>query len=193
MTIYEKILNVQSELGAIVRDTSNPFFKSKYFDVNTVIATLKPLLIKHGLVVLQPLSHVGERPALVTQIIDTTDGQTVMSECLLPDNADAQKMGAIITYFRRYSLVSMFLIEGEDDDDANSASPVAQTAPKSVYNAPAKVTPVANPTQCAKCDSPMVLNPKTGKAFCKSKCWLAPVPTVTAVPDDEILLADIPF
>lgn len=120
---YQKIFNVQSELEAITKDSTNPYFKSKYFDVNAVIKALKPLLKKHRLIVLQPLSELENKSAIETVIMDT-DNETILLKTLfpLPEITDPQKLGSAITYIRRYALVSLFLIEGEVDDDANLAS-----------------------------------------------------------------------
>ena len=44
--IYSKLFELQNELGAISKDATNPFYKSKYFDINSLIGQLKPLLQK---------------------------------------------------------------------------------------------------------------------------------------------------
>ena len=121
-SIFEKILLVQSEIKPITKDSENPFFKSHYFDVNAVIASLRPLLSKHGLVVLQPLSEINGEPAIETHIIEASTGKQMGFKTPLIKHDDPQKYGSIITYTRRYALVSLFLLEGEEDDDANSAS-----------------------------------------------------------------------
>lgn len=124
-TLFQKILSVQSEVKPIAKDSENPFFKSHYFDVNSVIANLRPILSKHGLVVLQPLSEINGEPAIETHIIEASTGQQMGFKTPLIKHDDPQKYGSIITYTRRYALVSLFLLEGEEDDDANSASKVS--------------------------------------------------------------------
>lgn len=115
-----KLLEFQQRVSAISKDSVNPFFKSKYFDVNTVIDTIKPILNEVGLVVAQPLHIENGKNLLKTEI---WDGDTIVtySEVYLPEIADVQKLGAAITYLRRYSLVSLLLLQGEDDDDGNRA------------------------------------------------------------------------
>jgi len=44
----------------------------------------------------------------------------------LPEAPDAQKYGSAITYFRRYALQSLFLLEAEDDDGNNAVKKPAQ-------------------------------------------------------------------
>ena len=55
MKINQKIYNLKKEVGAISKEETNPFFKSKYFDINGLIKHLEPLLDKHKLILLQPI------------------------------------------------------------------------------------------------------------------------------------------
>ena len=54
-TLSEKLYNLQQEIGAISKDANNPFYKSKYFDINSLIKQLQPLLKKNRLLLTQPL------------------------------------------------------------------------------------------------------------------------------------------
>lgn len=117
----DKILKIQSEIGVLVKTENNPFFKSKYVDINGLLEQLLPLLEKHGLTVIQPLSHTDGKPALSTIIYSGTI-ELLNESIILPDIQDPQKMGSAITYYRRYALQSLFLLRAEDDD-ANSAKP----------------------------------------------------------------------
>jgi hypothetical protein len=67
------------------------------------------------LVIIQPLKVLEGKNVLSTKIID---GTTVLaeSEIILPDMQDPQKLGSAITYYRRYSLQSLLLLEAEDND-----------------------------------------------------------------------------
>ncbi len=112
--IYNKLYKLQSEIGAISKDTTNSFYKSKYFDINTLIKQLQPLLEKNNLVLLQPITDMQ-----VKSIIVDLDGGSVESSMLLPDIQDPQKIGSAITYYRRYTLTSLLALQAEDDD-ANS-------------------------------------------------------------------------
>lgn len=118
----DKILRIQSEIGALSKTETNPFFKSKYFDINSLIAQLQPLLEKYELVVTQPFRMNDGKCALAT-LVETTEGKLIsFSELLLPDIQDPQKMGSAITYYRRYALQSLFLLQAEDDDGNHGSS-----------------------------------------------------------------------
>lgn len=112
-----KLLEFQKRVTPIVKDSKNPFYKSKYFDINSLLAEIRPILNELGLVLSQPLSTSAGRPALRTLLVDVETGKTLIDEDIpLPENNDPQKMGATITYFRRYALQSMLCLEAEDDD-----------------------------------------------------------------------------
>jgi len=121
MSLSKKLLEVQKEIGVLAKGTVNPFFKSKYIDINGVLEVLTPALQARGILLSQPLSSVGEKPAITTLLIDTETGEKLESTAVITELNDAQKMGGSITYFRRYSLISM-LGFGAEDDDGNVAS-----------------------------------------------------------------------
>jgi len=127
-----KLLEFQKKVGAISKDSTNPFFKSRYFDINKLIEEVKPILNELGLVLLQPLDSIKGKPAIRTIIIDCRDrevdnsGKTINLNSstekildyitILPENSDPQKMGSIITYYRRYAIQSLLFLQAEDDD-----------------------------------------------------------------------------
>lgn len=148
-SIFEKILAVQSALKPITKDSPNPFFKSNYFDINAVIAVIKPLLSENGLIVLQPLSEINGLPAIETHIIEASTGKQMGFKTPLINNQDPQKLGSVITYTRRYALVSLFLIEGEEDDDGNAGA--GKTDPKTPKMVPLDEDPFSTGKTCSDC------------------------------------------
>lgn len=117
MSIYSKLFKVTSTMDKMKKDSTNPFFNSKYFDVNQLIEAIRPALIAEDLLLLQPI----ENNAVGTRIIDIETGEMVESFLPLPDLQDPQKIGACITYYRRFTLGSLVGVEAEDDD-GNRAS-----------------------------------------------------------------------
>jgi predicted Fe-Mo cluster-binding NifX family protein len=121
--ILKKLYKVQSEIGSISKDVTNPFYKSKYFDINSLIGQLQPLLKKHGLMLLQPIEDQK-----VKSVIVEIDGEgQVESAINLPDLQDPQKMGSAITYYRRYTLQSLLALQAEDDDGNKAITKVKPT------------------------------------------------------------------
>jgi hypothetical protein len=110
-----KLLEFQKKVKAIEKNATNPFYKSAYFDINSLIETIKPILNELELVIIQPLKVIDGKNILSTKIIDDTK-VLAESEIIIPDIQDPQKIGSAITYYRRYSLQSLLLLEAEDTD-----------------------------------------------------------------------------
>ena len=116
MSIHSKLLSVQKEVGTVKKSADNPFFKSKYFDINKLLEVVNPVLSKNQLVLLQPLDNIDGVPALTTILMDAEDGTEIRTVTPIPLNNDPQKMGSAITYYRRYALTSLLGLQAEDDD-----------------------------------------------------------------------------
>ena len=88
--IYHKIFQLRKEIGTISKDASNPFYRSKYFDINSLIGQLKPLLQKHNLVLIQPITDNQVRSVIVD-----LDGGSVESSIQLPNDLDEKKLTSL--------------------------------------------------------------------------------------------------
>ena len=116
--IFTKLQMLQKEIGAVSKDATNPFYKSKYFDINSLIKQLQPLLEKNNLVLLQPIESDYETNTeyVVTKIICPDTEKSIESRKKLSTQNDPQKLGSEITYYRRYTLQSLLALQAEDDD-----------------------------------------------------------------------------
>tara|TARA_Y100001938_G_scaffold148935_1_gene234150 strand:+ start:147 stop:719 length:573 start_codon:yes stop_codon:yes gene_type:complete len=114
------LLDAQSEMGGAVMDSENPFFKSKYADLTSVIKCIKEPFTSHCLSYTQfPVSN--ERGVGVCTRLMHSSGEWIENEFVLPlSKQDPQSAGAAITYARRYSLAAIAGIP-QVDDDAESA------------------------------------------------------------------------
>lgn len=118
--IMEALSKAQSEMTHAVKDTSNPFFKSKYADLGAVWDACRGPLSKNGLAVTQIVNQEGEKPTLIT-LLGHQSGQWIKSVMQLPiQKPGPQEIGSCITYCRRYSLAALVGVY-QDDDDAEAA------------------------------------------------------------------------
>jgi len=126
--IYKKLMAVREAVAAIRQTKKNPHFKSDYADINDVLAVVVPECRAQGLVILQPI----ENGNVTTRIVDVETGDEVTSSMPLTAGLPAQKAGSEVTYFRRYTLVSLLALEQTDDDGnaATSAKPVKRLTPE---------------------------------------------------------------
>jgi len=123
--IYRKIFEAKQEIGVLTKDSKNPFFKSNYLSLNGLIDAVEQVLVKHDLLLLQPITD----NKVCTMLIDAKDGESISSSIDLPSMNDPQKLGSAITYYRRYTLQSLLGLQAEDDD-ANSASKASKQPTK---------------------------------------------------------------
>ena len=124
--IYFKLWKAKHEIKGVAKGKDNPFFKSKYADLNAILDAVEPILLKYNLIVLQPIldGHV------VTQIIDCENGDMVESRLHLPVVTDPQKQIAGVTYFRRATLQSLLSLQALDSDGNEIAEAVRTQKPK---------------------------------------------------------------
>lgn len=122
----------QKEMSNAKKDANNPFFKSKYADLNSIREAVIPVLNSHGIGVLQPTCSIDGRNYVKTILLhESGEYLESLTEILFAKVNDAQAQGSGISYARRYGLQSMVCI-GAEDDDANKANeqPKKQTEPK---------------------------------------------------------------
>ena len=106
----------QSEMGGAVKDSSNPFFKSSYADLTSVIKAIKEPFANNGLSFVQFPINGDHSIGVITRVMHES-GEWLESEYVLPlVKNDPQSAGSAITYARRYSLAAMAGIPAVDDD-----------------------------------------------------------------------------
>ena len=124
-TLWLKLWKAKQEIGKVTKGNDNPYFKSKYADLNTLIEATEPILLKYNLILLQPISD----GCVCTRIIDVDSGEYVESRLMLPVVTDPQKQIAGVTYFRRATLQSLLSLQAIDDDGNTVTQAVKEQKP----------------------------------------------------------------
>lgn len=116
--LAKAIVSSQAEMTDAVKDSKNPFFKSKYADLNAVREAIMPALTKNKLAVLQPviLLDSGKSVVRTTVLHESGELYTADTEVVCAKVNDPQAYGSAISYARRYGLQSMFNVGAVDDD-----------------------------------------------------------------------------
>jgi len=132
--IVPALLRAQRKTDHAVKDSKNPFFKSSYADLNSVIESCKQNLNDEGILVLQPMISDGMNDYLETSLLHEESGQFIVSKMRILPPKNMQDYGSAITYARRYSLQSLVFIGAEDDDAERTMDRQAKvtTAPRVV-------------------------------------------------------------
>lgn len=114
--IAAALAKAQGEMGGAVKDSANPFFKSKYADLSSVWDACRAPLTKNGIAVIQSPSAEGLRVSVDT-LLTHTSGQWMRGTVSVNAKEDSpQAVGSAITYLRRYALQSFAGVAPEDDD-----------------------------------------------------------------------------
>lgn len=112
--LISALVSAKKHIKPIKKSATNPFYKSAYAPLETVLEEVEPILLDFGLVIVQTTNATS----LVTTLYHTS-GQSISGEYPLPQGLDSQKLGAAITYARRYAISALLSLATEDDNDGN--------------------------------------------------------------------------
>jgi hypothetical protein len=132
-SFWARLLEAKTEIKAVHKGATNPHFKNRYADLNAIIEEVEPILIKNGLILIQPIIDGVQ----YTKVVDAFGEDLIESALPLTAGLNSQQLGSQITYFRRYTLQSLLSLR-TTDDDANDASGLV-TQPKAEQLPPTPV------------------------------------------------------
>ena len=119
--IATALAKAQSEIQGAVKDADNPFFKSKYADLSSVWGACRKQLTENEIAVIQGLDTEGGNIVVTTTLAHSSGEWMRSSLSWEPEKTNAQGIGSLITYLRRYALSAMVGIAPQDDDDGEAA------------------------------------------------------------------------
>jgi len=147
--IGKALVELSTKLEAVAKSSTNPAFKSKYASIDAILASIKPTLAECGLAVSfrQVPQEDFSNVAVETLIIHGESGNVYSGVfCAPATKKDAQGVGGVITYLKRYGVSALLALETENDDDGNSASATpVNPAPAGAPRPPAPRPPIAAP------------------------------------------------
>lgn len=158
--IASALSKAQGEIAGALKDSNNPFYKSKYADLASVMSAIRDPLSKNGLSYVQPIKISETGGMIIETILMHESGEWVSSECpvkVMKD--DPQAMGSSLSYFRRYTLSALVGVAQIDDDAEANMSRPKTALPSDV--SPAKITESA--TQSTANNLAGKLSVNTGK------------------------------
>ena len=117
------LAKAQGQMKGAVKDSANPFFKSKYADLASVVEAIRAAFSANGLSYIQTVEPSEKDEVRVETTLLHASGEWISCGVLsLPvSKVDAQGYGSALTYARRYSLSAAVGVAPEDDD-GNAAS-----------------------------------------------------------------------
>lgn len=119
----------QLSYNKLIKEATNPFFKSRYADLAACIESVREPLAANGLSVIQTTDVINETGVIVVEtVLMHTSGQWISGRYPLTPSKerDPQSMGSALTYARRYALTAMLGIASEDDDGETASGKTTQ-------------------------------------------------------------------
>lgn len=129
MTIHKKLLLVQSELKA-PKNQRNNFGRFNYRSCEDIFEAVKPLLLKHGLLLLvkDDIINIQDRfyVQATAEVVDIEDGTSISVTASARESSEkkgmdlAQVTGSTSSYARKYALNGLFAIDDTKDSDSTN-------------------------------------------------------------------------
>jgi hypothetical protein len=137
-SIYTALMEARANMGKLIKDSTNPHFKNKYASLEAVIDVIDEPLQSAGISWNQTFD-TRDDGILVLRTMFHFGDQTMRSDMpvICKDPGNPQAVAGAITYFRRYSLITMCGLTPEDDDgNAAASAPVRSPEPRSEAKTP---------------------------------------------------------
>lgn len=177
------ILAAKKKMTNAVKDAKNPFFKSKFADLNSVREASEPALAEEGISVLQPMVQKDGKTYIRTMLLHTS-GQFLASdtEVVCAKQNDPQAYGSAISYARRYGLQALVSLGAEDNDGEEAMGRGKASAWPKNEKVPVDFSPIAATLGEQKVPAATELKTTSSSSFRKPK---APVQAETKAPTTE--------
>ncbi len=116
--LFEALAKSQLEMEVAKTDSVNPYFKSRYADLASVVKASRPFLAKNGICVIQRTVTDEEGRIFLHSRLCHSSGQWLDSNMQVkPPKNDIQTMGSYLTYLRRYMYAALTGVVASDEDD----------------------------------------------------------------------------
>jgi len=140
--IYASLAKAQGEYPVIGPNRENPYFKSSYTDLDTILRAIRPALTKNGLGLTQQIRITSDGATILHTILTHSSGQWMESRNrIIPPKNDPQTYGSTLTYQKRYAAMALLGVtcsQDKQDDDAEVAMGQARNVfvkgPTTKYN-----------------------------------------------------------
>lgn len=130
--LFTALAKAQLEMEVAKTDSTNPFFKSKYADLPSIVRASRKYLAVNGLSVVQRFIPLRDGAGILTTRLGHSSGQWMESRInIRPAKDDIQTFGSYSTYLKRYSYAAITgVVAADEDDDGENAMYPARTQEK---------------------------------------------------------------
>lgn len=120
--LAEALSKFQGKIKNPPFDSVNEHYGQKYASLAVTLDTVRPVLSEFGLSIIQLTIDDDVKYGCVTRL-QHNSGQYIETTLLLkPDRTNPHGAGSALTYAKKYSLLGILGVAGDEEDDGNSAS-----------------------------------------------------------------------
>lgn len=117
VSFHLDLINALGNISSVIKSNFNPHFKSKYASISDVLELVRPILLKNNFALMQDVWTEDGLIGVRTKIIHISGESLVSSALRFPFNTTSpQALGSVISYLRRYQLLTFLCLSSEDDD-----------------------------------------------------------------------------
>ena len=129
------LAKAQGEMAGAVKSAKNPFFRSNYSDLASVMAAIRPSFAAHGLSFTQECDYTPGLVRVATRLAHESGQWILIQTCVPVVKDDPQGVGSAMTYAKRYAIQGLSAVPSVDDDGESAmqrATPAKAVSPAEV-------------------------------------------------------------
>jgi len=121
--LYAALAKAQAAMVNPPLDAVNPHYKSRFASLPAVRDAVVPALAANGIAIVQDVRTGDMNVSVTTTLLHESGATLAFGPLVMPVlKLDPQGVGSAITYAKRYALLALACVAGDEDDDANAAS-----------------------------------------------------------------------
>jgi len=131
--LLKSLHEFHSTVKPILKNSDNPYFKSKFATLDAIQEHIRKPLQNNGLVVTQANKVVEGNAIVVSTVWHVESGEYIESEFpVVVTKPTAQEYGSAVSYAKRYSLSGLLNLTIQDEDDDGNKATFGNLEPVSV-------------------------------------------------------------
>ena len=131
--LLKSLHEFHSTVKPILKNSDNPYFKSKFATLDAIQEHIRKPLQNNGLVVTQANKVVEGNAIVVSTVWHVESGEFLESEFpVVVTKPTAQEYGSAVSYAKRYSLSGLLNLTIQDEDDDGNKATFGNAEPVSV-------------------------------------------------------------
>lgn len=160
--LAQAMMAAQAEMPKLELNAYNSFNQTHYTDMGEVVRTAMPILRKHGLVLMQPVTSEADRIGVETILIHAESGEYISVMATMATQPEKGKSfmqvaGSAVSYLRRYGIISALVMYSDENEQPTGGRYAAKNAATRPAATPAAGSEAAGSEPAYKFSAPEIV------------------------------------